>query len=139
MDRSMAEKIKDIYHINDDFPIVSKKYDIWLNKLLNKTEDEVDEKDVYTMFSQHEVEELAIKKALEFIINDPLAGELWDGHFLEQLANVSIEKLKKYTKELKELPSHIDQNIDNHLWDFAFERDEFMEKYEQLKKIISNL
>lgn len=103
MDRSMAEKIKDIYHINDDFPIVSKKYDIWLNKLLNKTEDEVDEKDVYTMFSQHEVEELAIKKALEFIINDPLAGELWDGHFLEQLANVSIEKLKKYTKELKEL------------------------------------
>lgn len=55
MDRSMAEKIKDIYHINDDFPIVSKKYDIWLNKLLNKTEDEVDEKDVYTMFSQHEV------------------------------------------------------------------------------------
>lgn len=68
-----------------------------------------------------------------------MAGELWDGHFLEQLANVSIEKLKKYTKELKELPSHIDQNIDNHLWDFAFERDEFMEKYEQLKKIISNL
>ncbi|MBO0461956.1 hypothetical protein JZO83_09335 [Enterococcus sp. DIV1298c] len=135
----MAEKIKDIYHINDDFPIVSKKYDIWLNKLLNKTEDDIDENDVYTMFSQHEVEELAIKKALEFIINDPLAGELWDGQFLEQLANVSIEKLKKYTKELKELPSHIDQNIDNHLWDFAFERDEFMEKYEQLKKIISNL
>ncbi|WP_206857217.1 contact-dependent growth inhibition system immunity protein [Candidatus Enterococcus mangumiae] len=135
----MAEKIKDIYHINDDFPIVSKKYDIWLNKLLNKTEDDIDENDVYTMFSQHEVEELAIKKALEFIINDPLAGELWDGQFLEQLANVSIEKLKKYTKELKELPSHIDQNIDIHLWDFAFERDEFMEKYEQLKKIISNL
>lgn len=69
-----------------------------VKKLLNKTEDDVDETDVYTMFSQYELEELAIKKALECIINDSLAGELWDGQFLEHLANVPIGKLKKHTK-----------------------------------------
>ena len=50
-----------------------------------------------------------------------------------------IGKLKKYTKKLKELSFHIDQNIDDSLWDFDFERDEFMRKYGQLKKVISNL
>lgn len=135
----MAEKIKEIYHISDDFPATTEKYDIWLKELLNKTEDEIDENDVYTMFSQHELEDLAIKKAIEFILDDPLAGEMWDGQFLEQLAKEPIEKLEIYRKELKELPSHIDQNIDDSLWDFDFERDEFMEKYEEFKKAISKL
>ena len=135
----MAEKIKEIYHVSDDFPATTEKYDIWLKELLNKTEDEIDENDVYTMFSQHELEELAIKKAIEFILDDPLVGEMWDGQFLEQLAKEPIEKLEIYGKELKELPSHIDQNIDDSLWDFDFERDEFMEKYEEFKEVISKL
>lgn len=107
--------------------------------MLNKTEDEIDENDVYTMFSQHELEDLAIKKAIEFILDDPLAGEMWNGQFLEQLAREPIEKLEIYRKELKGLPSHIDQKIDDSLWDFDFEKDEFMEKYEEFKKVISKL
>ena len=54
--------------------------------------------------------------------------------FFRTVSKCVDREIEKYTKEPKELPSHIDQNIDNHLWDFAFERDEFMEKYEQLKK-----
>ncbi len=135
----MAEKIKEIYHVSDDFPITTEKYDVWLKELLNKTEDEIDENDVYTMFSQHELEDLAIKKAIEFISDNPLAGEMWDGQFLEQLAKEPIEKLERYRNELKELPSQIDKNIDDSFWDFDFERDEFMEKYEGFKKVISKL
>ena len=57
-------------------------------------------KDIYTMFCQHELEELAIKKAIEFILDDPLAGKMWGGQFLEQLAKEPIDKLK-YLMNLK--------------------------------------
>lgn len=135
----MVEKIKDIYHIRDDFPSTTEKYDIWLKKLLNKTEDEVDENDVYTMFSQHELVDLAIKKSIEFILNDPLAGEMWDGQFLELLAKEDIEQLQKYKTELRELSPSINHKIDDLSWDFDFEREEFLEKYEEFKKVISKL
>jgi hypothetical protein len=57
----------------------------------------------------------------------------------EDIAKEPIEKLEIYKKELKELPSHIDQNIDDSWWDFDFERDEFMEKYEEFKEVTSKL
>ncbi|MBC1539586.1 hypothetical protein HCJ02_14705 [Listeria seeligeri] len=135
----MAEKIKDIYHIDDSFPIVDEKFDNWLKELLNKTEDEVTENDVYTMFSQHELEDLAIKKAIEFIQEDPLAGEMWDGQFLEQLAKEPTDKLEKYKEMLKELSSYVENNIDDSMWDFDFEKEEFMEKYDKFRNIVSEL
>ncbi|MBC1479029.1 contact-dependent growth inhibition system immunity protein [Listeria seeligeri] len=135
----MAEKIKDIYHFDDSFPIVDEKFDNWLKELLNKTEDEVTENDVYTMFSQHELEDLAIKKAIEFIQEDPLAGEMWDGQFLEQLAKEPTDKLEKYKEMLKELSSYVENNIDDSMWDFDFEKEEFMEKYDKFRNIVSEL
>lgn len=126
----MLKKIKDIYRVEDDFAIVDEKYDRWLKELLNKTEDRISVNDVYTMFSQHELEDLAIKKAIEFILADPLAGEMWDGQFLEQLAKVPVDKLMLYKNELKRLPDHIDNNIDDSMWDFDFEKAEFLERYD---------
>lgn len=133
------EKIKQIYNISADFGLSENKYDIWLEELLNKTEDEVSYKDVYMMFSQNELEELAIKKAIEFIIEDPLAGEMWDGHFLEQLTNVSINKLKQFSKELKELSSGIENQIDNSLWDFEYEKENYIGILNQFKNMIEKL
>lgn len=123
--------------MDENFPIKDGKYDNWLKKLLNKTEDEINENDIYTMFAQHELEALAIKKAIEFILNDPLAGELWDGQFLEQLAKAPIDKLEVCKKELKELPLYIDQNIKESMWDFDFEKEEFMERYNEFKTMLA--
>ncbi|MGP5431373.1 contact-dependent growth inhibition system immunity protein [Enterococcus malodoratus] len=95
--------------------------------------------DVYMMFTQRELEDLAIKKAIEFILEDPLAGEMWDGQFLEQLARAPINKLKVYVKQLKELPDWIDNNIDDSMWDFEFEKDEFLERCDEVKQMISKL
>ncbi|EPC3703350.1 hypothetical protein U4V85_002891 [Listeria monocytogenes] len=135
----MVEKIKDIYHIDDSFPIVDEKFDNWLKELLNKTEDEVTENDVYTMFSQHELEDLAIKKAIEFIQEDPLAGEMWEGQFLEQLAKEPTDKLEKYKEMLIELSSYVENNIDDSMWDFDFEKEEFMGKYDKFRNVVSEL
>lgn len=135
----MVGKIKDIYHSDDDFPVLDGKYDTWLKCLLNKTEDEIDENDIHTMFMQHELEELAIKKAIEFIQNDPLAGEMWEGQFLEQLAKEPIDKLKIYKKELTELPAYIDSNVNESMWDFDFEKEEFMVKFNEFKGMLSKL
>lgn len=133
------KKIKQIYNISDNWGLSESRYDVWFKKLLNKTEDEVSYKDVYTMFSQNELEELAIKKAIEFIIEDPLAGEMWDGHFLEQLTNVSINKLKHFSKELKELSSSIEKQVDSSLWDFEYEKENYMEILNQFKNMIEKL
>lgn len=54
------------------------------------------------------------------------------------MAKEPINKLKIYEKELKELASHVSNNIDYSLWDFDFEKEEFMEKYNEFKKKYSN-
>lgn len=135
----MDQKIKDIYHIDDSFSIDNEKYNKWLKSLLNKTKDEITEKDVYTMLLQQELEELAIEKAFEFIKIDPLTGEMWDGQFLEQLAGISADKLVAYKEELQKLIPYIDIQIKEPLWDFEFEREDFISRYMKFKDKVANL
>ncbi|EHD1589017.1 hypothetical protein JR590_002794 [Listeria monocytogenes] len=135
----MDQKIKDIYHIDDSFSSDNEKYNKWLKSLLNKTKDEITEKDVYTMFLQQELEDLAIEKAIEFIKIDPLTGEMWDGQFLEQLAGISADKLVAYKEELQKLIPYIDIQIKEPLWDFEFEREDFISRYMKFKDKVANL
>ncbi|EKZ0954286.1 hypothetical protein RAZ37_001889 [Listeria monocytogenes] len=135
----MDQKIKDIYHIDDSFSSDNEKYNKWLKSLLNKTKDEITEKDVYTMLLQQELEDLAIEKAIEFIKIDPLTGEMWDGQFLEQLAGISADKLVSYKEELQKLIPYIDIQIKEPLWDFEFEREDFISRYMKFKDKVANL
>ncbi|MBC1705448.1 hypothetical protein JL739_12865 [Listeria welshimeri] len=135
----MDQKIKDIYHIDDSFSIDNEKYNKWLKSLLNKTKDEITEKDVYTMLLQQELEDLAIEKAIEFIKIDPLTGEMWDGQLLEQLAGISADKLVAYKEDLQKLIPYIDIQIKEPLWDFEFEREDFISRYMKFKDKVANL
>ncbi|EOW3721472.1 contact-dependent growth inhibition system immunity protein [Listeria monocytogenes] len=135
----MDRKIKDIYHIDDSFSSDNEKNNKWLKSLLNKTKDEITEKDVYTMLLQQELEDLAIEKAIEFIKIDPLTGEMWDGQFLEQLAGISADKLVAYKEELQKLIPYIDIQIKEPLWDFEFEREDFISRYMKFKDKVANL
>ncbi|EAC9069571.1 hypothetical protein KV64_06665 [Listeria monocytogenes] len=135
----MDQKIKDIYHIDDSFSSDNEKYNKWLKSLLNKTKDEITEKDVYTMLLQQELEDLAIEKAIEFIKIDPLTGEMWDGQFLEQLAGISADKLVAYKEDLQKLIPYIDIQIKEPLWDFEFEREDFISRYMKFKDKVANL
>ncbi|EGK1784892.1 hypothetical protein IOO79_002452 [Listeria monocytogenes] len=135
----MDQKIKDIYHIDDSFSSDNEKNNKWLKSLLNKTKDEITEKDVYTMLLQQELEDLAIEKAIEFIKIDPLTGEMWDGQFLEQLAGISADKLVAYKEELQKLIPYIDIQIKEPLWDFEFEREDFISRYMKFKDKVANL
>lgn len=135
----MNQKIKDIYHIDDSFSIDNEKYNKWLKSLFNKTKDEITEKDVYTMLLQQELEDLAIEKAIEFIKIDPLSGEMWDGQLLEQLAGISADKLVAYKEDLQKLIPYIDIQIKEPLWDFEFEREDFISRYMKFKDKVANL
>ncbi|CAK19544.1 contact-dependent growth inhibition system immunity protein [Listeria welshimeri] len=135
----MDQKIKDIYHIDDSFSIDNEKYNKWLKSLFNKTKDEITEKDVYTMLLQQELEDLAIEKAIEFIKIDPLTGEMWDGQLLEQLAGISADKLVAYKEDLQKLIPYIDIQIKEPLWDFEFEREDFISRYMKFKDKVADL
>lgn len=134
-------KIKEIYALQEIIDVTqdSVKYDRWYNELLNKTEDELTENDVYMMFTQRVLEELAVKKAIAFVEVDPLAGTMWDGQSLEQLAKAPLEKLLSYKMELKKLSLLVEASIDSSLWDFDFEEKEFMERFEKFKIRIADL
>ncbi|BDR59373.1 hypothetical protein XA3_18140 [Xylocopilactobacillus apicola] len=94
------------------------------------------ENDVYTMFTQHELPYLAIEKAIEFISQDPLAGEMYDGQFLDQISNEPIDKLKLYKHELQKLSIYIDDSV----WDFDFERDRFMKIFNKfISKVLEKI
>ncbi|MCD2223119.1 hypothetical protein LAX75_00320 [Listeria cossartiae] len=135
----MDQKIKDIYHIDDSFSIDNEKYNKWLKSLLNKTRGEITENDVYTMLLQQELEDLAIEKAIEFIKINPLAGEIWDGQFLEQLAGISADKLVAYKEDLQKLIPYMDNQINEILWDFETEKEEFLFRYAKFKDKVANL
>ncbi|TYV78366.1 hypothetical protein FZ045_05350 [Listeria monocytogenes] len=135
----MDQKIKDIYHIDDSFSIDNEKYNKWLKSLLNKTRGKITENDVYTMLLQQELEGLAIEKAIEFIKINPLAGEMWDGQFLEQLAGISADKLVAYKDDLQKLIPYMDNKINEILWDFETEKEEFLFRYAKFKDKVVNL
>lgn len=134
-------KIKEIYALQEIVDVTqdSVKYDRWYNLLLNKTENELTENDVYTMFTQHVLEELAIKKAITFIEVDPLAGVMWEGQSLEHLAEASLAKLLPHKTALKKLSLLVEESVDPSMWDFDFEEKDFMERFEKFKSRVSKL
>lgn len=132
-------KIKEIYGLHEVTVIRSEKYDIWYNKLLNKEENEITENDVYTMLTQKVLEDLAIKKALTFIEADPLAGEMWDGQTLEQLSTLSKEKLYPYKTDLERLLIVVEASIDDSLWDFTFEKEDFLDCLNSFRVAVDRL
>ncbi|EAG7729010.1 hypothetical protein BLI41_14125, partial [Listeria monocytogenes] len=75
----------------------------------------------------------------EFIKIDPLAGEMWDGQFLEQLAGISVDKLVAYKEELQKLIPYMDNQINEILWDFETEKEEFLFRYAKFKDKVANL
>ena len=81
---------KTIGHIYKCKPIKNAQYplQIWYNNLLKKTEDELTTFDVIRMLRQKKFVDLAVKKTLEFLINNPFVGDCFTGELLEKLIDI---------------------------------------------------
>ena len=135
----MEKKLKDIYSCElGQYSGLDKKYnlEIWYNKLLEKTYSELTIADVMRMIRQEIFGEIALKKAVDLLKDNPLAGEMYEGELLEKLLNEKIEIIKKiYKDDIKMILKQGREIAEKYEWITTDEKNEFLNliKYYQLK------
>ncbi|MBU2704067.1 hypothetical protein Ga0466249_005219 [Sporomusaceae bacterium BoRhaA] len=112
VDNSLS--IKDFFiNYNDEF---TPKYglEVWFNSLLKKRIGELDVNDICTMLRQDIlIEEIALDKAIEFIRQNPLAGNMFDGEILEMINRIPLEKYLSKEQLIRDLISILVDIKDN--------------------------
>ncbi len=89
----MKKTLKEIYNLEyDHSPLPLPQ---WYNKLIDKTDAELDLLDIHRMIQQDVLKDLAVNKAIEVLNTNPFEGYFYDGQFVELLAEVSAEELNK--------------------------------------------
>lgn len=133
-------KIKDIYkckYIAADgemYPLQK-----WYNQLLDKRIFEIEVSDVLRMIRQNEFKDLAVLKAVDFLKENPFAGDMYEGELLEKLSSIDIESLNDYIGEVKDILSNALIINKDYEWLDEEERTEFEEIIKKFLDNVSNL
>lgn len=124
----MSQTIKEIYSLNTDNQNDEPEYalDKWYDSLINKTPDEIDLEDFSRMLSQNVFIELGIKRVMEILSEDPIAGVFYDGQLLELLSAVDLDDFKDLS-QLKLLLQKINNNVSNLDWSSEEDQIEYSE------------
>lgn len=75
----------------------------WYNQLIDKKVSEIEVLDVLRMIRQNEFIDIAIPKAVEFLMINPFAGEMYEGELLEKISKLEESVLIQYIQELREV------------------------------------
>ncbi|MHA7578857.1 contact-dependent growth inhibition system immunity protein [Paenibacillus vandeheii] len=133
----MNKPIKEIYSLNQNIQTEESEYplDQWYDRLIDKSIDEVDLEDVSRMLAQNVFMDLGIKQALEILKDDPLAGEMYDGHLLKILYSIELNQFEDLA-QLASLLQDINRNLSNIEWADEEDQEEYTELLTNfLKKI----
>lgn len=124
----MSQTIKEIYSLNQNNQNAEPEYalDKWYARLINKTADEIDLEDVSRMLTQNVFIDLGIKKAIEILSEDAIAGVFYDGQLLELLSAVDLDEFKDLS-QLKLLLQEINNNLSNFDWSSKEDQIEYNE------------
>ncbi|WP_152392611.1 contact-dependent growth inhibition system immunity protein [Paenibacillus guangzhouensis] len=125
----MRKTIKEIYCLNQSIQEAEQEYalDNWYNRLICKSVDEIDIEDTSRMLSQNIFVELGIKRALEILSADPLAGEMYEGQLLGLLYSIDLNEFE----DLSQLKLLL-QQINNILPDLEWPDEEDKKEYSEL-------
>jgi len=80
------KSLKEIYGLEEDASGFGSSLVLWYNRLIKKTYDDLNVKDVSIMVRQSILPELAIDKAIEILLKNPFSGDLGDGDLLCTIA-----------------------------------------------------
>lgn len=97
----------------------------WYTELYNKRVEGLSKLDVIRMLEQNILEDLAIKKAIEFLHVDPLMGIKFDGQLMETLLSTDVIKLGKYMEEIKNLVSGVSLKLNDLDWVSIEDKEEY--------------
>ena len=82
--------LKKMYNLSYDSSGFNSGLINWYNQVIDKTYSGLTVTDVCRMIRQDILKDIAIKKAIEFFLNDPYDGEYSDGGLLEILNSLDI-------------------------------------------------
>ena len=122
-------KIKDIYNITFDITDISTEdrcqmHD-WYNSLINKTYNQLDLFDVTRMLIQKIFLEMALKKSIAFLEENPFIGQRYEGELMELLYKQKISHLEPYEKNIQNILSNALVRNKTYDWLCEEEREEF--------------
>ncbi|WP_251508360.1 contact-dependent growth inhibition system immunity protein [Paenibacillus polysaccharolyticus] len=123
----LSKRIMDIYCIDYDSQIGNSNpvaLEQWYGRLLNKKVDDLNLEDVSRMLGQRVFLELGIEKAMEILSEDPLAGEMYEGHLLELLYGIELGEFQDM-EQLKILLRHIHASLPQFEWPHQEEQEEY--------------
>ena len=131
--------IKDLY---DDVSEIQGEslspLELWYNEMINKRIDELSILDISRMLRQNELMPLAVSKAMERLIKNPLDGEMYDGNLLYQVVDAikrhgaSVDK--QTAEEFIKIANAQKETYD---WEFAEWKAEYDELLDTFKRLIS--
>jgi cytidylate kinase len=144
---NVNRKIKEIYGCNYYPDSVTKIYSLpaWHNRVIDKTVSELDELDVARMMRQDVFVECAVERALQFLREDPFAGELADAEFLVRMSKLDNKYLIPYKEELRELFLRAVEEKEEFEWMFEGDKEDFekiipifLKKFQEMGRRISS-
>lgn len=107
---SSNERIGRILNIKGEGVDITDPLGKWFVTLLDKTIDELNINDIYRMLRQDILIEVAVNKSVEFLKENPFAGEMYDGQLLEVLYSVDTNRYKAEIEEVKAILIAISSN-----------------------------
>lgn len=111
--------------------------ELWYNEMINKRIDELSILDISRMLRQNELMPLAVSKAMERLIKNPLDGEMYDGNLLYQVVDAikrhgaSVDK--QTAEEFIKIANARKETYD---WEFAEWKAEYDELLDAFKRLV---
>lgn len=122
---AIGMKIGEVYNLPALYSNDGYSLEQWYMELYNKQVEGLSTLDVIRMLEQNILEELAIKKAIEYLHDDPLAGSKFDGQLMETLLSTDLNKLNDSIGDIKKLVSDVSLKLNELDWLSVEDKEEF--------------
>lgn len=99
----------------------------WYNQMIDKTIPELTPGDVSRMLRQEVLLDLAMTRAIEFLRENPFAGEMYEGEMLAAIARMETSILAPHAEELNAVLRDAAEKIAVHEWYYDGEEEELRE------------
>lgn len=132
----MNKRICDIKSVELEKVKQESSLDKWFYEMVQKREDDLTIKDISHMLRQEIYLDIAISKAWEKIIENPLCGEMYEGQMLELLARVLTKEENLKEKELyTAFEKNLIQEYEKITWDNDYDKKEYEKIVADFRKI----
>lgn len=124
-DKPIKEIFKDTYE-SEDIPEKDRCHmHEWYIKLIDKSYDDLTLFDVTRMWTQKVYLELAVEKAKEFLSENSLCGEYYEGNLIERLSKTDVKYLESDRDFYYDIISKATWESDNYDWIDMEDKKEF--------------